>query len=134
VTSAEIAAWADGVIKNTDDPPLTVIDLALLSNGHPLDVLGKLSEISLGINSVHVLPQVLGRFAPRLRADPSLGPVVARGLYDIFVEANYRVPDELMDIVGFDDAYALAQTEAYGTADDVYRDLLAFVEGFADDV
>jgi hypothetical protein len=130
VPQAEIVAWADDAIARLKDPPLPVIDLALMSKAHSQDVLGKLSELSGGVPPIDVLPQALGRYTDRLRKCPEAGPVVAKGLWDIYVQSDYNVPSELRTIAYFDDDYWLALNETYGTERDVYARLLSFFERF----
>ncbi|MDH3507088.1 MAG: hypothetical protein OEQ25_08100 [Gammaproteobacteria bacterium] len=130
VQQLEVIAWADKQILDQDDPSIELIDLASMREAHALDVLGKLRELSPGRPVLEVLPAVLNRFTERLREDPTLGPSVAKGLWDIAVEANYQVPEELSPIFGFDEDYWLAQSGAYGTDADVYANLLTFCERF----
>src|SRR5690349_8819797 len=108
VTQAEIVAWADGVIAELDEPPDAALDLSLMRTAHAQDILGRLAKLSNGVTAIESLPAVLKEFTARLRENPKLGPAVARGLYDLYVEAQYRVPETLEDIAGFDDSYALA--------------------------
>jgi len=130
VPQSEIVTWADGMIASLEDPPVDVIDLALMSKAHPQDVLKKLAEMSGGIGPVEALPRALKRFAGRLRNSPEAGPAAAKGLWDIFVQSRYDVPNELIAIAGFDEDYWLARNQTYGTEAEVYGRLLAFFEGF----
>ena len=91
----DVVRWADEQISATETPPEALLDLALMAHANLLDVLAKLRELSTRVPPLDVLPRALGTGVNRLREDPSLGPVVARGLYQLFVEANYKVPDEL---------------------------------------
>jgi hypothetical protein len=130
VPQAEVISWADGTIAILNEPPLAVIDLALMGRSHPQDVLSKLMELSGGLAPIEALPHALGRYAERLRSRPEAGPVVAKGLWDIYVQSSSKVPPELAAIAGFDEDYWLARNEGYGTQRDVYAELLAFFERF----
>ena len=130
VTQAEVVAWADGVIAELDDPPDAALDLALMRTAHAQDVLGQLSKMSDGVTAIESLPGALKRFTARLRENPTLGSHVARGLYDIYVESQYHVPEQFDPIAGFDDSYLLARNGTHGTEGDAYRSLLLFCEGF----
>ena len=132
VTRKEVIEWADGVIAGEDDPPYDVIELALMSKAHPEDILGRLHALSPGASTVSVLPRVLGKLSHRLRENPALGSTVARALWGIYVESGYDVPSALNPICCFDDGYALAVDGVYGSEEEVFRDLLAFVESFSD--
>ena len=130
VPQSEIVAWADGIIASLDEPPIDVIDLALMGKAHAQDVIKKLAEMSAGIDPVEALPRALKRFAGRLRSSPEAGPVAAKGLWDIYVQSNYHVPRELLAIAGFDEDYWLARNQTYGTEAEVYGRLLKFFEDF----
>ena len=132
VSVREVVGWADEQIAATDTPPEALLDLALMAHANHLDVLSRLRGLSTTVPSLDVLPRALKTGLHRLREDPSLGPVVARGLYQLFVEANYEVPDELRQIGQFEDAYALAKQGSYGTEEGVFRELLTFASRFED--
>ena len=128
----DVVTWVDGQIATLDDPPATLLDLSLMGDSSPADVHGRLQDISADVPSLEILPAVLARGIDQLRADPGLGPIVARGLYELYVEANYEVPPDLREIGRLDDAYSLAEAEqgTYGTTEEAFRDLLAFAAQF----
>jgi hypothetical protein len=132
VSVQDIVRWADEQITATATPPEALLDLALMAHATRLDVLAKLRALSPRVPWLDVLPRTLGTGVHRLREDPSLGPIVARGLYQLFVEANYEVPDELSPIGRFDDGYALAKQGSYGTEEGVFQELVAFASRFED--
>ena len=127
---ADVIAWADSQIANSDSPPTSLIDIALMKNANPIDVMGKLKELSGYVSSLDVIDMVLGAANLVLKEDPSFGPALARGLYDFFVECEYNIPEHLQDIAGFDDEYALAAQGTYGSVDEVYKNLLLFTGRF----
>jgi len=126
-----VVKWADEQIETLDAPPATLLDLSLMGDSPPADVHGRLREISVDVPSLEILPSVLAKGIDQLRADPGLGPMVARGLFELYVEANYEVPPELREIGRLDDAYSLAEQGTYGTMEEAFRDLLAFAAQFA---
>jgi hypothetical protein len=130
VQQSEIVAWADARILELDDPPIEVIDLACMRKAHAQDIVGKLRELTSGKPPLQVLPAALERYTVRLREDPNLGPVVANGLWDLAVEAQYRVPVEWSAVFGFDEDYWLARNGSGITEADVFADLLSFCERF----
>src|SRR5262245_23340723 len=97
-SQAEVVSWADETIASLSDPPLTLIDLAMMSNAHAHNVLSKLSELSSGLLPVQVLPQALGRYANCLRKSPQAGPAAAKGLWGIYIQSRCDVPRELSPI------------------------------------
>ncbi len=56
--------------------------------------------------------------------------MLAHGLYELYVQENYEVPDCLSPIARFDDGYSLALGGTYGTEEDIYNDLLEFTGNF----
>ena len=122
----DVVKWANEQIAALDRPPATLLDLSLMGDSPPVEVHARLREISAGVSSLDILPSVLARGVGQLRADPSLGPTVARGLYELYVEADYDVPPGLEEIGRLDDAYSLAKQGTYGTEEETFRDLLAF--------
>ena len=129
-TVKEVIHWSDTEIARLEEPPLALIDLALLEKANPLDVLSKLSELSAGIPALSVLREVLGQAHEELLRQPSLGPILARGLYQIFVESGYKVPEDLAPMITFEDRYDLAREGTHGTEEDVLRDLIELTAEF----
>jgi hypothetical protein len=130
VDKSEIIAWADGKIAALDEPPIELIDLACLGKAHALDVLGKLRQLSSPRAPLEVVPSVFKHYTRRLRDNPNLGPIVAKGLWDFVAASNYHIPDELDEIRVFDENYRLARSGTYGTEADAYAALLAICERF----
>src|SRR5512142_2383526 len=94
-TVGDVIRWSDAEIARLEEPPLALIELALLENGNPLDVISKLYQLSAGAPALSVLRRVLGQAHEELVRHPELGPILARGLYQIYVESGYRVPEDL---------------------------------------
>lgn len=128
----EIIEWADSCIAECDSPSSDLIDLAMMAKSNPIDVEGKLGQLAGDIGHLEVAPAVLAAAHKVLLSDPSFGPVLARGLYALYVDCGYDVPDCLKAIAGFDDEYALAKQGIYGTEEDVYNQLLSFAASFDD--
>ena len=127
----EIISWADSRILEMSQPPAELIDLALMSDSHAQDILGKLGELSNEVSPLAALPAAFFRYTHRLRDRPELGPEVANGLWSLAVEANYDVPEELSPIFGFDEDYWLAMSGTFGKESDVHASLLSFCETIA---
>lgn len=126
----DVVNWANERIATLDHPPATLLDLSLMGNSPPIDAYGQLQSISADVPSLEVLPGVLARGVECLRANPGLGRTVARVLYELYVEANYEVPPGFGEIGRLDDAYSLAEQGTYGTTEEAFEDLLAFVSQF----
>ncbi len=125
-TVSDVIRWADTEIARLEEPPFALIELALLENGNPLDVMSKLHELSAGRSALSVLRRVLGQAHEELVRHRESGPNLAHGLYQIYVESGYQVPDDLALMIGFDDRFALARQGIYETEEEVLRDLIEF--------
>ena len=75
--------WTDRKILELDRPPNELVDLSLMAGSPPFDVRSRLDEISRAVPSLELLPEILSTGVQRLRAEPALGPTVARGLFAI---------------------------------------------------
>jgi hypothetical protein len=129
---AEVVAWADAVIAESERPAMTFIELASMQNGNPLDVLSVLSGLSESVPTVEVLPSVLGLAYYQLLADPRRGRSFAYALYSTYaVECRYDVPPALEEIAWFGDAFDLAaEGVVQTTVADVQQHLLSFCKRF----
>src|SRR2546422_4866100 len=112
VSVQDVVRWANEQITATETPPEALLGLALMAHANPSDVRA-LHELSTKVPILDVLPRALGSGVKRLRGDPTLGLIVARGLYQLYVESDYEVPAELRRIGQFDEEYALAKQGSY---------------------
>lgn len=131
VTVTEVVNWADERLSVSTAPSEDLAELSLMTAADPRDIISRLRRMSPGISAIDALPAALARGVERIRADPSLGPVVARGLYQLYVEANYQVPPELVSMGQFEDRYSLAKQGIYESERTVLQDLLTFAGGFS---
>jgi hypothetical protein len=130
-TVADVIAWADSEIAKLAEPPVDLIDLALMTSASRYDVFDQLGALSGTVKPLDVVETVLKDAHTLLKADPNFGPSLARGLYEFYVECGYEVPNRLLPIASFDDAYALARN-GIDTVEEVYQRLLAFTAEFQD--
>jgi len=130
VSVEDVVSWSDSVIAESSMPDIAFIELSSMGKAHPLDLLHVLQSMSENVSMIEVLAEVLGLAHAKLVADPRYGRALARALYDIYVECDYEVPEELRDIGWFDDAFALAEQGTYGTVDGVQQELLRFTKQF----
>ncbi len=129
-TLPDIVAWADKCIVEFDSPSDSLLDLAMMARSHPLDVMAKLKELSPEMSAIDALPRAMRRVNDALTADPTLGPIVADGLYAIYINSIDDVPEELSDIGWFREGFALASGGHMGTMDGVLNDLKVFAAKF----
>ncbi len=105
-TVSEVVQWADSQIVFHDQPVIQLLDLSLMEDANPIDVMDKLGELADPITPIDVVDAVLADAHAVLLEDVTFGRTLAKGLYYFWVEAGY--PKELDECAGLDDGYALA--------------------------
>jgi hypothetical protein len=124
---SDIVKWADAQIVSIVEPEIQLLDLSLMKNANPNDVMGKLGELANPILPLDVIDTVLADAHEALLDDPAFGRSLARNLYYFWVENGY--PDEFGECAAFDDEYALAD-QGIGTVDGALGRLMEFTGGF----
>lgn len=129
---AEVVAWVDSVIAETEDPDYWLIEASLA--GH--DVNGLITALQeefdqrVGGEGADVWRAVLGHFGDWFATHPSDGPLVAQVIYDMAVAG--QVPDRSAEteMFSFDDAYEHAVAGHWGSVEQLDAELAAFLEPF----
>lgn len=122
---SDVVHWADGQIDGQEDPAYELIELALMTGSNRYDTANQLLRVGTpSLSRAEVLPYVLAEAHKRLIADPGFGKLLAEGLYQSWFKSNYDFPDNLNPCGYFDDAYALADSGAVGTVDQIDKELL----------
>ncbi|WP_246226477.1 hypothetical protein [Pseudomonas atagonensis] len=128
---SDIVRWADEAISEQADPPYELIELALMSQSNRFDTARQLLRVATpSMSSAEVLPYVLAAAHQKLLEAPDFGKVLAEEMYRCWAKANGDFPEALRPFGYFDDAYALAESETFGTVDQIHRELLEFTAGF----
>jgi hypothetical protein len=104
----EVTDWADNIISNNSNPDYEFIEISTSVSWHILDLLSKLSEMSIGSNHYSALRIVLGRMYELASKDKIKLSVFASGLYRIAIENQYDFPDDLLFCNKMEDEYRLA--------------------------
>jgi len=124
--------WIDSEIASAESPQDLLLDLTLMKASNPKDVLSKLQRLSSGADNMLALRRVLGEMYPLLQSNSKYGPTFAKGLYEIFVEFDYDVPEDLTAICAIDDDYSMAIQGTFGTEKAANEGFLDFLEPFFD--
>ena len=131
IAVSDVVHWADGQIGRQTDPAYELIELALMTGSNRYDAASQLLRVGTpSLSRADVLPYVLAEAHRRLIADPGFGKILAEGLYQSWFKSNYDFPDNLNLCGYFEDAYALAESGAVGTIDQIDRELLEFTAEF----
>jgi len=129
-TVDDVIEWVDAEISRVETPDDLLLDLTLMKASNPSDVLSKLRALSSNADNMLALRRVLGEMYPLLRSNSQYGPTFAKGLYELFVEFDYDVPEDLTAICALDDDYSMAIQGAVGTEKAVNDGFLNFLEPF----
>lgn len=128
--NSDIERWADRHIAAIEHPPIELIDLSMIRETHPIDVMKLLS--SLGVTDLATSIQTrigfIGLLLEKQRIDTHLA---IRGLWEMVHEPG-TTGEQRSQFYYFDDAYDLAAGGTYGNMDDVQRELLVFVSPYAE--
>ncbi len=127
---SNVIAWSDGIIDESETPSYVFIDLSFTPESHRSKLLSTLEELSAQVETIDVLPLVLGLAHEKIRNDIARSQKLAKALYAICVHYDYDVPGELNDISNFDDAYSLAISGQAGSLEVVQQNFEAFTEKF----
>jgi hypothetical protein len=131
--ASDVIRWADAQIAQAPSPSYEMIELALMGGENRFDVSNQLSQVMTpSLKSAEVLPFVLARAHLRLFSDPGFGKVLAEGMYQSWVKADYDFHPPLTMCGYFDDAYSLAESGTMKTIEEVNQELLEFTCQFKD--
>ena len=126
---SDVIRWADSRIESTEQPDDLLLELSMMADSHPLDVMGRLGELSSSVAALDVVNTVLADAHASLIDDPSFGRPLARNLYFFYVENGY--PKSLGEGSAFDGDYSLVD-QGFGTEEEVYRHFLEYTGRFTD--
>lgn len=132
VSSGQVVDWADNWILQEEVPKEPLLDVALMLNSHPQDILGELRTLAGAFDTLEIIPKALRRAKKVLSEQPELGRTLARGLYQIYVDEQYDVPEHLSAMSWFDDAFDLARSGIGNSEAEVLAELRAFTGRVAD--
>jgi len=130
VSVADVVAWADDLITQSDTPGDQLIRLSLSGDSHPFDVVSLLREMSGGCDAIMAIRSLLGRMQGLLVEDPSRARGFARALYEVAHEHFPDLPDDLGWLCGIDEDFYLAE-EGIWTHAQVVSAFMKFLEDSA---
>ena len=126
----DIAAWADRRIESTENPSTELLDLSMIRQTHPLDVMNLLRSLGAADPATNIQTQI--GFIGLLLANRSITTQRAiRGLWPLVHEPG-TTQEQQSQIYYLDDGYDLAVAGTYGTMADIERELREFVMPYAE--
>lgn len=129
-TTDEVIHWAEDNIRQMKEPLRELIDLALMPNRHISDVARVLDDLAENSDRLQALRQCLSAGVPLIQAQPDFAPVLAKRLYSFAIELNYDLPDDLKDILSFDDEFDLAMQGIIHSPDKVRDKFIRWCRNF----
>lgn len=126
---ADIARWADRQIAATDDPCTELLDLSMIRQTHPLDVMKLLR--SLGAADSAATETQIGFIGLLYEKHQITTQLAIRRLFALIDEAD-TTADQQSQIYYLDDGYDLAVAGTYGTMNAIERGVSAFVTPYAE--
>jgi hypothetical protein len=128
---ADIERWAEAQIADLDEPSEALIELAILRNMHPLDVMKLLRSVGKDVPATQWIAAQIG-FIGTSFAEGKLSLVNAtRALYALVLESGIS-SDEESAIYYLDDGYDLAVAGTHGSLAEVEAELRRFVMPYAE--
>jgi hypothetical protein len=127
---SDIVKWADRQIEVTDNPSAALLDLSMIRQTHPLDVMKLLRCFgpTEPANSIEIQIGFIGLLLAKQRITTHLA---IRGLWSLIHETG--ITDEQQSQIYFlDDGYDLAIAGTYFTLEGIDRDLREFVTPYAE--
>lgn len=127
--NSDIERWADRQIEASENPCSELLDLSMIGQTHPLDVMRLLQSFG-NASQVSTIDTQIG-FIGLLRARKMITTQKAiRGLYALVHERG-TTQEQRSQIYYLDDGHDLAIQRLHGTMDDVERELDVFVLPYA---
>ncbi len=122
-------SWADSVITQEESPDPALID-ASLSVENMNDMLSALHRVSGVTDPMRIARLLFADMLQAVRSDPRHAKRIARVLYSMALEGI--VPDDTAEseMLYFDDAFALAISQDYGTEAEVKKELGEFLSRY----
>lgn len=127
----EVQNWVNREISEKENPSDQLIELAYIKKDNIHELYHALLEIKDDTDTYQIIKQLLTEINNKKLESIEFCRDLARNLYSIWVENDYKAPDELKEIGFFDDEFDLAAIGSYGTLGEVHEDFKRFVNSFA---
>jgi hypothetical protein len=126
----DIQSWVDTEIRKSDVPSNDFIELAYSANESIQNLYSMLCSIKDESDTYVVLRALLSEVKEEQLASIEFCRRLAECLYRVWVDNDYQAPGDLSLIGFFDDEYALASQEIYGSLEKWHNEFKGFVESF----
>ncbi len=128
--SNQVQNWVTEQIRSSDSPSDMILDLAYLNNTNVKETYSKLLAIPDDRDDFDVLRCLLSNVQDTQLKDLDFCKQLAKNLYAIYAQNEYKCPNDFNEIGFLDDAFCLAIQKTYGTLEDAHKSLIEFVDSF----
>jgi hypothetical protein len=126
----DIEKWAESQIAATDEPSIELIDLAILRDKHPYDVMKLLASVGDEIPVAEAIAAQIGLVGSQFENGPIPLVSAVRGLYTLVLEPGVSDAERQM-IYHLDDGYDCA-LNGYVSMTDLEAELRTFIQPYVE--
>ena len=125
ISLEEVISWADALIKKYDDPPVELFDVSLAKDlNSAIEALGRFGKSN---DKIAVGKLIFKYFYEKVSADKSSYNLVARGLFDMYLQDLAPMEPPSGKMACYWDDLDLAARGYVGSLEDVQLDMLNFL-------
>lgn len=129
--TAEIGAWLDRVLAETDKPAIEVIEASLAASRGAPALVSALATIRGEYNAQLMTRGFFHLSRRAVVRSPEQALRVAEALYAMALDREFPAEDAMARMLSFQDALELADQQVFGKREDLTRDLIAFLDEYA---
>jgi hypothetical protein len=126
----EVVAWADRTILTLPEYDDDLAEISLGAKAPMAEMDSKLRRASWGADTFEAIRNLAGRMHRILLSDRSRARGFARLLEFMWVDSDFRVPEDLAFLVGIDDTFYLAESGTWGSLKEVIDGLISATAPF----
>jgi len=126
----QIQDWVTEQIRTSDSPPDMILDLAYLDTSNLKEMYSKLQAMPDDRDDFDALRSLLSNVRNTQLKDLDFCKQLAKDLYAIYADNDYKCPDYFNEIAFLDDAFCLAIQKTYGSLEEAHKGLTEFVGSF----
>jgi len=125
--TTDVQSWVNDQILAGVEPADKFIEIAYLKESNLLDTIHMLSEIDDNTDNFQIVRCLLNKIKIDQLQDIEFCIKLSKCLYNFVVEHDFDVPEDLYDMMFFDEEYELAIDGVYGTLETWHKEFLEFI-------
>lgn len=129
--AAAVIVWADKAILQMQSPPDALLELSSTAPDKTSDVLSHLHRLNSGAQFWPALRSAIPQLRDFVASHPDRAESIANHLFLTACSFDVgEVPEDLLFIHRYDDAFSLARDGTYGDRETVFREFVREMERF----